>query len=125
MMMSFSVRAPVQYGPCVGTLILCLSAALLISIMRLREALFHLNGVSLSQGTVHSVMRSAAARHAGFCHHPRSRLTAVPVKPFDETGMRVGGRLHWFHVACTGLMSQFASAMAKAASCRGHRRCGA
>ena len=101
------VRAPVQHGPRIGSLILYLSAAQLIPVKRLREALLHLHGVSLSQGTVHSVLRRAAERHAGFWRHLRSELAAAPVKHFDETGMRVGGRLRWFHVACTGLLCQF------------------
>ena len=54
------VCAPVQYGPRIGSLILYLSTAQLLPIKRLREALLHLHGVSLSQGTVHSVMRRAA-----------------------------------------------------------------
>lgn len=101
------VCAPVQYGPRIGSLILYLSVAQLLPMKRLREALLHLHGVSLSQGTVHSVMRRAAARYAGFRHHLRSTLAAAPVAHFDETGMRVAGRLRWFHVACTGLLCQF------------------
>ena len=101
------VCAPVQYGPRIGSLILYLSVAQLLPMKRLRETLLHLHGVSLSQGTVHSVMRRAAAAYAGFWHHLRSTLAAAPVAHFDETGMRVAGRLRWFHVACTGLVCQF------------------
>ena len=101
------VCAPVQYGPRIGSLILYLSVAQLLPMKRLRETLLHLHGVSLSQGTVHSVMHRAAAAYAGFRHHLRSTLAAAPVAHFDETGMRVAGRLRWFHVACTGLVCQF------------------
>ena len=101
------VRAPVQYGPRIGSLILCLSAAQLIPVKRLSEALLHLYGVSLSQGTVCSVPRRAAARHAGFWHHLRSKLAAAPARHFDETRMRVGGRLRWFRAASAGLLCRF------------------
>ena len=34
-------------------------------------------------------------------------IKTAPVKHFDKTGMRVQGKLAWFHIACTSLLCQF------------------
>jgi transposase len=43
----------------------------------------------------------------GFIEAVRWQLAAAPVAHFDETGARVGGRLHWLHWACTDRLSLF------------------
>ena len=70
-------------------LILYLLAAQLVPVKRLREALFHLHGVSLSQGMICSVLRRAAARHAGFWRHLRGGPAANGIR----IDLRLGDRL--------------------------------
>jgi hypothetical protein len=37
----------------------------------------------------------------------RAQLATAPVAHFDETGMRVAGRGHWTHVACTDQLTLY------------------
>ena len=41
-------------------------------------------------------------------------IKTAPVKHFDETGMRVKGKLEWIHITCTTLLCQF-----RLGKCRG------
>ena len=44
----------------------------------------------------------AAGRLDGFLEQVRDQIAAAEVAGFDETGLRVAGRLHWVHCARTG-----------------------
>ena len=66
-----------------------------------------LRGVRVSPGAVHSMVRRAAADCESFWEHLRLAAARAPVKHSGGTGMRVDGRLRWFHIACTDLISHF------------------
>jgi hypothetical protein len=48
------------------------------------------------------MMRRAADGLAGFTERVADEIAAAPVAGFDETGLRVAGKLHWVHCARTG-----------------------
>ena len=96
-----AVRAPVQYGPRLGALVAYLSGAQFLPEARLRQVLADVLGLRLSAGTLGRMVRQAAARAQDFAAAVRARICKAPVKHLDETGLRVGARPYWLHVAGT------------------------
>jgi transposase len=95
------VDAPVQYGPRISAIVVYLYVGQFLSKKRTAQALAELFGTPLSGGTVASLTARAAGCLEGFLAHVRDQLTAADVVGFDETGLRVAGRLHWVHCART------------------------
>src|ERR1022692_182782 len=96
------VDAPVQYGPRIAAIIVYLYAGQFLSRQRTAHALAELFGIPLSSGTVAALTARAAGRLDGFLEEIRARIARAGVAGFDETGLRVEGRLHWVHCARTG-----------------------
>jgi transposase len=69
---------------------------------RTAQALAELFGTPVSEGTVAAVTERAADGLTGFLGLVRDRIAAAPVAHFDETGLRVEGKLRWVHSASTG-----------------------
>src|SRR5665647_817412 len=69
---------------------------------RLRELLFDLTGHNLSAATLYHANDTLFERLLPFEEAVKERLLAAPVVHFDESGLRVEGKNHWLHVACTG-----------------------
>jgi transposase len=95
------VAAPVQYGPRIAAIIVYLYVGQFLSKKRTAQALAELFGTPLSQGTVAEVTKRAAGRLDGFLDDAREKLVKAEVVGFDETGLRVEGKLHWVHCART------------------------
>lgn len=95
------VGAPVQYGPRVAAIIVYLYVGQFLSKKRTAIALSELFGAPVSQGTVATITTRAAGRLSGFAEWVRVKLAAAPVVNFDETGLRVEGKLRWVHSAST------------------------
>lgn len=99
------VDAPVQYGPNVAAIVIYLYVGRFLSKDRTAKALNELFGTPISGGTVAAMTARAAAGlsgRGGFAEQVRVRLTEAQVAHFDETGLRVQGRLRWVHSASTG-----------------------
>jgi transposase len=96
------VTAPVQYGPRITAIILYLYVGQFLSKKRTAAAMAELFGTPVSEGTVATMTHRAAQGLEEFLHQIRERLTEAEVAGFDETGLRVAGRLHWVHCARTG-----------------------
>jgi transposase len=73
-----------------------------LSKKRTAQALAELFGTPIPEGTVATVTNRAADRLEGFLEEVTDRITGSEVVGFDETGLRVAGRLHWVHCARTG-----------------------
>ncbi len=99
------VSAPVQYGPRAGAVMVYLYAGQFLSKSRTAAALAELFGTPVSPGTVASVTARAAGELGGFTELVRGRIADAQVAHFDETGLRVQGKLHWVHSASTGKYS--------------------
>ena len=96
------VVAPVQYGPRIAAIILYLYIGQFLSKRRTAQALAELFGAPVSEGTVAAMTGRAADRLEEFTALVRDRIAAAEVAHFDETGLRVDGRLRWVHSASTG-----------------------
>jgi transposase len=98
------VHAPVSYGPGVAAALVYLYQGQFLSKARTAQAMSDLLAVPVSEGTVAAVTARAAAALSvpgGFTDTVRTQLRAGPLIHFDETGLRVAGRLHWLHSAGT------------------------
>lgn len=95
------VDAPVQYGPRIAAIIVYLYVGQFLSKKPTAQALSELFGTPVSGGTIASITRRAAAGLDGFRELVRGAITAAEVVHFDETGLRVAGRLRWVHSAST------------------------
>jgi transposase len=95
------VTAPVQYGPRILAVIVYLYVGQFLSKKRTAQALADLFGVPISAGTVATATTRAGDDLNEFLDITRQELINSPVVHFDETGLRVDGRLHWLHSAST------------------------
>ncbi len=96
------VVAPVFYGPRVAAIIVYLYAGQMLSKARTAEAVAELFDTPVSAGTVSAITERAAGALDGFVDLVRARIAGAPVAHFDETGLRVHGKLRWVHSASTG-----------------------
>ena len=94
--------APVQYGPRIAAIVVYLYVGQFLSKKRTAQALAELFGTPLSAGTVAGVTARAAGRLDEFLDRVRDEIAGSEVAGFDETGLRVDGKLHWVHCARTG-----------------------
>jgi len=95
------IDTPVQYGPRITAIVIYLYAGQFLSKSRTAQALAELFGTPISGGTVAAMTARAAAGLDGFAELVRHKLTGSEVVGFDETGLRVAGKLHWVHCART------------------------
>ena len=96
------VSAPVQYGPRITAIVLYLYVGQFLSKKRTAQALAELFGTPMSDATVASMTARAADGLDGFLTEVADRIAAAEVAGFDETGLRVAGKLAWVHCARTG-----------------------
>ena len=95
----------VQYGPHLMGLVLDFNTHQLIPVKRLVKTFRDLFGVKLSTGTVVNMVSHRAIAYGGIVDTIRAGVVQARVKPMDETGLRIGGRLQWRHVAYTNLLT--------------------
>jgi transposase len=104
-----NVAAPAQYGPGIATMAVYLNQEQLLPLERTCEAMAELFGCPISEGSVESA--------AGACHEQLAEVEAAikgqveesSVVHFDETGLNVGGKTSWLHVASTPDLTFYAA----------------
>ncbi|MEK6737232.1 MAG: IS66 family transposase [Planctomycetota bacterium] len=101
------VSAPVQYGARWKGWLVYLRVLQLLPLRRIRQLCADLFGCAVSEATVEGSVVAAYKALAGFNAEVIRQLLVSPVAHADETGMRVTGKLHWFHVLSTGLITWF------------------
>jgi transposase len=96
------VNAPVQYGSRLAGIGVYLFHGQFLSKSRTVAALSDLFGVVIAAATLVAWTTRIAGQVTGKALAViRNRIVHAPVVHFDETGLRVAGRLHWMHSAST------------------------
>jgi transposase len=99
------VTAPVQYGKRIGAIVLYLLHYQLLPEKRLAALMADLFGVRLATATIGRMSEDCAERFQGFVNVVRDQVATAPVKHMDETGLRIGGKTQWLHIASTVLLT--------------------
>jgi transposase len=96
------VTQAVQYGPAIKAALVYLTQYQHLPMNRCTGAMQDLFGVHISPASVHAAIAEAHAVVAPIVKELGESMLQAPVVHFDETGMRVGKKLHWMHSASTG-----------------------
>lgn len=95
------VDAVAQYGPNVQALAVYLSQFQLLPLERITEFFADWKLGPVSEGSLVNWVREAAERLRPTQETLERLLLKSRLAHVDETGGRIGGVLHWFHVLCT------------------------
>ena len=99
------VKAPVQYGAKIAGILVYLLHGQFLPEKRLAALMVDLFGVQLSTATIAAMSQNCAARFESFATAIYARIAAAAVKHLDETGLRIGGKTQWLHIAATVLLT--------------------
>jgi transposase len=97
----------VQYGDYLRSIAVYFRNYELIPIERTAEIFKDLFNVPLSEGTVVTASRRCAEALTGFNAWLIERIIQSRVVNFDESGINIGGSLHWVHTAGTSLLTGY------------------
>lgn len=99
------IRAYVQYGDSVTVLSGLLSTYGAVSVERIHVFLGSILGVSLSSGTILSMISKCAEKVGGTLKEIQKLLIGSEVVHFDETGAKINGKTVWVHNASTAQLT--------------------
>lgn len=101
------VSAPVQYGPRFQGLVVYLNQAQFIPSERLAQLCEDLFGQPLSEATLQAATERVAGQLSDFEKVLAGQLVREALVHLDESGLRVGGKLHWLHVTSTPRLTYY------------------
>lgn len=93
------VSGPVQYGPGVKTWATYFQTQHFVPVERTAQSIEDLVGHRVAEATLMKAQRECAVAIAPATAAIQAQLRDAPVVHFDESGLRVAGRLQWLHVA--------------------------
>jgi transposase len=93
------VDAPVQYGPRIQAQSVLLNVDYRVPFAKIRQFWADLTGYAYNPATLVSVQTTLDEQLVPVEEQIKEQLKAAAVCHFDETGVRVGGKLQWLHVA--------------------------
>jgi transposase len=99
------LQAPIQYGAQVEAMAGYLSVYQYIPYQRICRLFKDFFGLRLSEGTIDTFLEKLSEKSTPAYESIRSRIVESEVVGADETGCRVGGKGHWFHVWQTSLLT--------------------
>ena len=103
------ITQAVQYGPRLKGQMTYFHEYQLLPLGRTRETLHDLYAQEISEGTIQSACEELAHQVAPVQAAVKDHLTyAAKVVRFDESGARVMGKLHWFHVSRNESLTYYA-----------------
>ena len=101
------ITQPVQYGARVQALATYFSQYQLLPYQRVQELFRDIFNAQISQGTLANILTRAHASLEQHQENVKQHLSASAVAHFDETGMRVNGKLYWLHIASTAEVTHY------------------
>ena len=93
-----AVKAPIQYGSVVETLVSYLSVYQSVPYYRLKTMFSQVFSLPLSQGTVDNILHRVALKCEVFYKQIKEEITHSTVVGSDETGAKVNGKKWWIWV---------------------------
>ena len=96
-----AVSQPTQYGPRIKAQASYLNTYHFIPLARTVELLTDFYGQSPSEATLLATNQQVVTQIQPTLTSIKEQLIATDVAHFDESGLRVAGKLHWLHVAST------------------------
>lgn len=97
------VTSAVQYGNKIKALSVMLNSDYRLPLEKVENLFADLYACSFNQSTVISANQECYENLEKVEQHIKEELVASPSVHFDETGMRIAGKLHWLHVASNHL----------------------
>ncbi|MDD3927400.1 MAG: IS66 family transposase [bacterium] len=104
-----SVKESVQYGARIKAAAVYLTNRQLLPWERTTQLLKDLFNCSLSEGVIQSAQEQCAQLLSPVMEQVKTALQQADIVHFDETGLRVAGKLHWLHVAATDELTYYAT----------------
>lgn len=101
------VNAPVQYGPRIGAMAVYLTTQQLLPRGRTAEVLADIVGVSISEGTLATLIKRTAHLLKPLEEQIKTALRQAKVIHQDETGLYAMGKRIWMHVTCTPTLTHY------------------
>lgn len=101
------VSQPVQYGSRIKAQASYFNQYQLLPLERTAEIFEDLYGQAISEGVVEKANEIIAEKVKPVLEVVKEQLINSPVLDFDETGLRVTGKLHWVHVASNPQMTYY------------------
>ena len=92
------VKAPVQYGEKINSLLALLSVKYCLSHEKISELIDDLYGQPINGGTIQSSIKKAAEKSEPVVSRIKGELLKQPVVHLDETGFQVNNKGWWQHV---------------------------
>ena len=99
------VNQPVQYGSKIKALSVLLNTDYKVPFEKIEQLLGDLYNCTFNESTAISANTTCFDALEETENQIRAQILNSSVAHFDETGMRVAGKLHWFHVASTTLFT--------------------
>jgi len=97
----------VQYGERLKGLGVYLLKYQLLPYERTREVFEDVFGASLSEGSLYEALKACYEGLEETEEAIKEGIRQAEVDHFDETGMKVSGKLQWLHVACTERLTHY------------------
>jgi transposase len=103
------VTQAIQYGQRIKSQMVYFHEYQLLPLERTCETFHDLYNQNIAEGTILSACQELAEQVAPVQEAVKKHLTYLAqVVRFDESGARVMGKLHWFHVACNDYLTYYA-----------------
>jgi transposase len=102
------VKPGAQYGSGVASMAVYAQVYQVLPLERTRELMGDVVGCRPSEGTLVNMLAACAERVAPIEAQIKAALLHSAVMHVDETGLRVGKKLHWLHSASTDTLTYYA-----------------